>query len=542
VTESLLQFRSTAEEKELVSVLLCGKLEAAGRGLDVEKVRRLLDALEGVRSRIIPDLCHAPDEIRWATANGTRRAVVGVCSSNYAERELHFHARKAGLDPLGIEVVNLGASRALIGDGFAATEAAFLLLVGSIASAQAYQGSTIESLKPYFPSLSQGTRRRSLFTVPPVQYRAVASIDRQQCAAEAGCNLCVRACPAGALARRGDLIAVDKAQCDGCGLCLAACGRGAIDLPGRSLVQLEARITALLEASDATMRPCRILFQCGPGKGAADGAASEWAGHSPEWLPIEVKCAGILSTGLILQSVGRGAEVAVDLACDDSCRYGQAEPVRKRIDYCRQLLERLGVSPDRVKLFAGEGSMDRRQAFVDAVPTDYRDAGRCQAAPAPMHGYRGAADAILALAFKASPSADLVLHHAGSPLGKVTIAPADCTACGACTLACPTEALALVRNGDEVAFTFDHGVCVGCGECIQVCPEQMNAAISLEKVTDLGQLAAGPAVLFTDTERRCVSCSAPIATISMLNHIAEMLGSDYAGMSARLERYCPACR
>ncbi len=48
----------------------------------------------------------------------------------------------------------------------------------------------------------------------------------------------------------------------------------------------------------------------------------------------------------------------------------------------------------------------------------------------------------------------------------VSIDKSKCTGCGACTDACPCEALSV--QGDLCVV--DEGACADCGACIDVCP------------------------------------------------------------------------
>jgi formate hydrogenlyase subunit 6/NADH:ubiquinone oxidoreductase subunit I len=44
----------------------------------------------------------------------------------------------------------------------------------------------------------------------------------------------------------------------------------------------------------------------------------------------------------------------------------------------------------------------------------------------------------------------------------------ECTACGACKEACPSEA---IKEGKE-KYTIDAGTCIDCGACVDTCPSK----------------------------------------------------------------------
>lgn len=54
------------------------------------------------------------------------------------------------------------------------------------------------------------------------------------------CDLCISACPAGAIARSDSTVVIARADCDGCGKCAEVCPGGAIRLAGRQLTPAEA--------------------------------------------------------------------------------------------------------------------------------------------------------------------------------------------------------------------------------------------------------------------------------------------------------------
>jgi len=63
-----------------------------------------------------------------------------------------------------------------------------------------------------------------------------------------GCGLCVSECPYGAISLSEGRAVVDEALCVGCGACVPICPEGALDQNGYTEVELDAQVSAILEA------------------------------------------------------------------------------------------------------------------------------------------------------------------------------------------------------------------------------------------------------------------------------------------------------
>lgn len=81
-----------------------------------------------------------------------------------------------------------------------------------------------------------------------------------------------------------------------------------------------------------------------------------------------------------------------------------------------------------------------------------------------------------------------------------------CTACGTCVKACPTEVLALRRDGADGALEFDAVGCIGCSACIELCPVDALSAPGPLPWGELLERSAGATTLEEFTTRRCERC------------------------------------
>ncbi len=547
-------------------VLLCADLATLGHGLDLEEMRNWLqEKVPAVHVQFVPNLDRRPADLtRVVAASGAVRLVLGLCTREYAAAEVQVQARKAGLDPLGIEVVNLGAYAVLAHPRPQATDKAKILLAAAIARARAFPGSQPENVKPYLPT---AVSRRSLFTLSLLEYRPVPSIQKRYCLAETGCRLCVQACPFGALQAADGQISLEKLRCESCGLCLAACPREAIQFPGYALAQLEAQLRTLLDPAMGNSERRGILFIC---QRAPEPVDSCHAG----WMPVHLPCVGMAAPAWFLAPLLMGARAVGVLPCQ-GCLMGQEEAIEGRVAYCQAYLRLIGAPTELVKLSPalyqppGEDS-----PVADGVWP--RADGRWQmvSSTLPAIDYRlsaigsqplTTANVLLRLAqayntpsgpslhSRACPAkspewrergegADLALEHPYSPLGIVEIREDVCTGCGMCARVCPTAALNFEQRDDNVCLTFDAALCNACGQCLLRCPEVERGAIGLKKAVDLAYLGQGRTLVYREETPRCIVCGTPIAPGKLLKRVEALLGSEYAATINRFQRYCPACR
>lgn len=497
-----------------VLVLLCGGLARNVPNLDLTGVaKRLSQQLEGLQVRLVTDLCSKPgglkDGLRDADALGL---VLGLCGQDYPEFEAQGHARKARIDPFGIQPVNLAAACGEDSPSDLANARATLVLGAAVARARAFPGSQPENKKPVVLSSDQPISRRALFTQPPLSYVSIPSVLTDRCAAVDGCDLCVEGCPYDALEKSGENILVDSSQCRSCGVCVAVCPRRAVELPGWSAEELEAQLAYLLGAkSELAVR--QVAFVCKNTTVSADA----------EWLPVSVPCISMVSVELLLQSIARGATAAAVLPCSSECPTGMSQVFRERIDYCRNLLSVLGgpSEANRVQLL---GTDDRSQ--TGKIPEQAPPAAEASTRPSMLFGIGVAADAIRALSQRYGADG-VMLEHKQSPLGLVKIDKDACTGCLTCAIVCPTDAISADQQQTQVSLVFDHSACVACGLCVTLCPERAEGAIEVQRVTDLNRLDQGRQVVFTGEESLCERCGAPVAPRRMVERIAEILGDDF---------------
>ncbi|MBI4506612.1 MAG: 4Fe-4S binding protein [Chloroflexi bacterium] len=525
--------RSIAPAPPRVAVLLSERLATAGAGLDLPALQGWIEAtLPNVAVAVVPDPAARPAALPGhIAASRAARVVLGLDTGVYPVAEVQTQVRKAGLDPLGVAVLDLGAPAALAFPRPIATARARALIAGAVARARAFPGTRPEHVKT---AVSVAVSRRALFTLAVHEQHVVPAIRAARCVADRGCRICIDVCPRQALRLKDRRIEVDKTRCESCGMCAHACPTEAVELPGLAAAELEAQVAALLAPAAKDLAPRGILLACERSATTLAAAVAGGFRYPAGWLPVVVPCAGMLSPTLMLRCLALGAAAVGILGCREQCVFGQGDTVAERVAFCQALLEKLGGASERVRFCPPGGAEPAAWALPDGVP----------AAPAGAEDdrSRGVAAALLALARAHAAPDDLVVEHAQVPLGIVDIDTAGCTTCEACATVCPTGALASERGADGIAITFDPTLCPACGLCAPRCPEAEHGVLRLRRAIDLRRLGAGRVVLRRDETPRCVACGRPIAPAAMMARLAAMLGDEYAALSPVLTRLCSDCR
>lgn len=516
--------------KNRVAVLLCAGLSHSGAGLDIPEILRWFEGKDSeVSVHVLPDLCQRPEGLSRILQGGrATRVVLGLCGGRYEVGEVQAQVRRAGVDPLGLEVVDLGRLCVRAHPMGEATEKAKILLAAAVAKARVFPGSGPANAKPYL--LSQ-LSRRSFLRFPPLGYQAVPSVLEERCVAEAGCSLCALSCPFDALAIVDGTVKLEKSRCASCGVCVTACPREAILFPGHTPGQVEAQVRTLLDPAVGDIQPRGILFTC-PHARLPEGS---W---HPGWMPVLLPSLAMAPPTWFLAPLFMGAAAVGILPCPGGCPDGQNEVVLGRVKFCQDLLERVGASAELVQLNplltrppGGEGELLWRGKRGDV-------AEGLAFSPAP-----GAMAAVLLRVLDSlSPGEALELEHPFSPLGVAEIQEEVCTGCGMCGRVCPTGALVFEEGEGHALLRFDPSLCTACGLCLPVCPERERGAIRVRRVLVPRRLKEGEGVVYREAVARCVACGAPIAPHKMLARVMALLPEEDPGLRNVLTRYCTSCR
>ncbi|MGP3592151.1 hydrogenase 4 subunit H [Vagococcus sp. WN89Y] len=131
--------------------------------------------------------------------------------------------------------------------------------------------------------------------------------------------------------------------------------------------------------------------------------------------------------------------------------------------------------------------------------------------------------------------------------GKPQLEPEQCIACGACTCACPANALTMETHPEENSRTWQLflGRCIYCGRCEEVCPTR---AIYLTQEFELAVTQKSDLyVRATFRLQHCRHCGLPFAPEKSVALAAALLihsqqAPQLADMLHAQLSLCPACR
>jgi ferredoxin len=340
-----------------------------------------------------------------------------------------------------------------------------LLVAGLVARLDAL--SPGDTGKPVLAS-KKFSRLALLQLTPVVTHVPVAVVDEAACVGSARCGVCADACPERAIDVSSRQPLIDITACTACGGCVPSCPHAALRLAGSSTGQIEAQLEQLLPAAPGIVFACR----------SADVDAP------PGWPVVELPTLRLVSPGWLLQVRAHGVEARL-APCAGPCCSGVLESGAFAAGLLNAIGEPRRTEPARVHLA-------EPLATVDAVR---RLAPRDTA---------------------------VVLEGASSPLGVLALAPERCTLCGACTTACPTNALQLRRDADEVVLCHEPSACFACGRCAVACPED---ALSVERAVDIARLNHGTLELVSAQVEPCADCGRELPPLPLRSRLRGLLPS-----------------
>lgn len=308
----------------------------------------------------------------------------------------------------------------------------------------------------------------------------------------AACRRCRKVCLSGAVTVKGNRLNLDNSLCVGCGACTALCPTEALiplDPPDNEFFAAVAHSAAVLE--DVAVIACARM------------AAKEQADPSKY---ASLACLGRIDEGSLLQFAAAGIShlVLVEGNCS-TCKYGKAtEGLDETIEEARGLIACQGASMqiERSSEFPVSVLVKSRDELYAQARRGFFSRSRKRAAEAVgktaevvmlkefEQNMPSLRERLRVLSSGSQPSLEAHRHmhlldaldQLGNPqcetltsrhFASVEIDEQNCTACGMCTVFCPTKALqkSQLKPDDGIGsfLEFQLADCVNCGMCEDIC-------------------------------------------------------------------------
>jgi Fe-S-cluster-containing hydrogenase component 2 len=346
------------------------------------------------------------------------------------------------------------------------------------------------------------------FAVTLDQSRCLHTLDKF-----AGCDACFELCPVGAI-QPGKPPSLNEEACVNCLACLPACPLGAY--------AAKDAVPALLKcAAHVKARVIELVCESHPNP-ELDLPGSE--------ATIRLRgCLAGLGAGAYLALIALGLERII--ARTDACAQCPWSSLQSRVEVqvgqAQRLLEPWGRSGSVICAAPAsvDGLLERPVWDADNPPLSRRALFR-------LASQQGRLATAHALTEDAAPANRQLSRERLRVLGAVTHLPArklgrdtpsmaglgfadisvsaDCTACGTCARACPTQALQFEKKGQHYWLKFKAQVCIGCELCGHVCAP---GAITIDQAPLFDQIYGQnePLILREGELVRCEGCHALMA-------------------------------
>ncbi len=321
------------------------------------------------------------------------------------------------------------------------------------------------------------------------------------------CRACVQACPVEAI-EAGRPPVLDGEKCQDCRACLASCPTGACFYSG-------------IDAGDALQQSIRaaglkrVEIVCAYNSRTAYGLPGSEAA-------IKVRgCLAGLGTGAYLLLAGLGLEeVLVRTDACPQCPWPKLpQQVADQVEAAQRLwaLWNRGGTLEQLPSLEGIEPQERPAWWAESPPRSRRSLFRI---PAGQEENAGPEEPQLFpnrrrfLKAMKQMAAGLLETGQAIPLDGLGFArlsvSVDCSACGACARACPTEAITFEKEETAFRLSFSPQLCLGCAICDHVC---WPKAIEIDHAPTFDQVfgPAGDELLQEGALVRCNRCKALFA-------------------------------
>jgi len=167
------------------------------------------------------------------------------------------------------------------------------------------------------------------------------------------CKRCVEECPFSAFGfDEKSFPTPDLARCRQCGNCMGLCPLGIISLQHHTIKQMAAQVEAFDVSFMGDKEPVVLAFLCkNDAYHLARGAVAAGLDVPPNFIFLEVPCAGAVNNALVADALSFGIDGVLIAGCpEDQCHYVRgSQLVQKRSGDLRDKLQKMMIEPERVR-------------------------------------------------------------------------------------------------------------------------------------------------------------------------------------------------
>lgn len=288
----------------------------------------------------------------------------------------------------------------------------------------------------------------------------------------ASCAICSQVCPQKAIAMTPAGPVIDN-SCQGCGLCVKNCPTGALSLSRPSHFQGEGD---------------RLVLRCREDRHTL-GA------------PNRIPCFSSLRLEDLLGFLDGFASIHFVADCEGCPKTFQPLVITS-------LLDKHGISyEDRLFFHAREDDGQSRRDFLAGLGKGAGRLGQEKGSAWILSSLPQIGESSGPLAQPLRALQSYLKSHPVAPDHRLPYEVLDCHACcfcGACLQVCPTAALSIQREEDQVALVQDPAACLSCQLCLEACFQGDLRMVRPMTAADL--VAEDQRVLARGHDRTCPDC------------------------------------